>query len=240
MKAFLLAAGQGTRLRPLTDSLPKCLVPIAGVPLLRIWLNWCCRYGIDEVLINTHAHASAVREYVAVNKPYGLRITVTHEPELLGSAGTIRHNRAFVAGVERFAILYADVLTNADFAGMAAFHDSHRGAATLGVYHVAEPSRCGIVTTDANGLITEFIEKPRRPATDLAFSGLMIANPAVVDEIPPKSPADLGFDLLPKLVSRMYAFPIADYLIDIGTMERYQTAQAEWTEATWRHEGIAC
>jgi mannose-1-phosphate guanylyltransferase len=240
VKAFLLAAGQGTRLRPLTNSLPKCLVPIAGVPLLGIWLNWCCRYGIDEVLINTHAHAGAVREYLAANKPHGLRITVTHEPELLGSAGTIRHNREFLAEAQRFAILYADVLTNADFARMAAFHDRHRGLATLGVYHVAQPSSCGIVTTAANGLITEFIEKPRRPATDLAFSGLMIASPAVVDEIPPKLPADLGFDLLPKLVSRMYAFPIADYLIDIGTMDRYQTAQAEWTDSARLRQGIAC
>jgi mannose-1-phosphate guanylyltransferase len=240
VKAFLLAAGEGTRLRPLTDSVPKCLVPIAGVPLLGIWLNWCCRYGIDDVLINTHAHASAVHEYVAANKPHGLRITVTHEPELLGSAGTVRHNRAFVADDQRFAILYADVLTNADFAGMAAFHNSHGGVATLGVYQVSEPSRCGIVNTDANALITKFVEKPRRPPTNLAFSGLMIASPAVLDEIPPKLPADLGFDLFPRLVSRMYAFPITDYLMDIGTMERYEAAQAEWTYSACRDQGIAC
>lgn len=228
MKAFLLAAGHGSRLRPLTDSIPKCLVPIGGVPLLGIWLNWCRQYGIDDVLVNTHAHDGVVSDYLHANNEHGIRVTVSYEPELLGSAGTLRYNQGFVADVQRFAILFADVLTQADFTSMTAFHDAHRAPATIGVYRVAEPSRCGIATVDPHCLVVNFVEKPQHPSSNLAFSGLMIANPAVLDEVPAKLPADIGFDLLPRLICRMYAFTINEYLIDIGNMERYQTAQAEW------------
>jgi mannose-1-phosphate guanylyltransferase len=111
MKAFLLAAGNGTRLRPLTDSVPKCLLPVRGVPLLEIWLNNCKAAGITDVLVNTHAHAETVRKFAAAQKS-GVRIRIAEEPELLGSAGTLAKNREFVSGEESFVVLYADVLTN--------------------------------------------------------------------------------------------------------------------------------
>jgi mannose-1-phosphate guanylyltransferase len=227
MKAFLLAAGDGTRLRPLTHSIPKCLVPIRGVPLLSIWLNWCRKYTIDEVLINTHAHAQAVYDYLVAND-FGVRVTISHEPQLLGSAGTLLQNRAFIAGEPRFAILYADVLTNANFASMIAFHDQCQSPATIGVYHVTEPRHCGIVLTGDNGVVTDFVEKPQQPRSDLAFAGLMIASPAVLDQIPQKHPSDIGLDLLPRLLNHMYAFTISDYLVDIGTIEKYEATQSEW------------
>jgi mannose-1-phosphate guanylyltransferase len=111
MKGFLLAAGIGTRLRPLTDTIPKCLVPIKGTPLLGIWLQWCEMYGVDQVLLNSHAHSEAVRDYIGAYRG-PVQVTVTYEPELLGSAGTLHVNRAFVAREKEFAVLYADVLTN--------------------------------------------------------------------------------------------------------------------------------
>jgi mannose-1-phosphate guanylyltransferase len=93
MKGFLLGAGNGTRLRPLTNSTPKCLVPIRGGPLLAIWLQWCAMYDIDQVLLNSHAHSESVRRYLnAYRGP--VQVTLTHEPELLGSAGTVHMNRA--------------------------------------------------------------------------------------------------------------------------------------------------
>ena len=116
MKGFLLAAGVGTRLRPLTYAIPKCLVPIRGTPLLAIWLEWCAMYGIDEILLNSHAHSDRVREFVDASRG-PVRVTLTHEPELLGSAGTVHVNRKFVAGEKEFAVLYADVLTNCRLAG---------------------------------------------------------------------------------------------------------------------------
>jgi mannose-1-phosphate guanylyltransferase len=111
MKAFLLAAGEGTRLRPLTDSIPKCLVPIRQKPLLEIWLQLCARSGIREVLINLHSHADAVRSFVA-GRDFGVQIRLFEEPRLLGSAGTIAANRAWVQPDPYFWVFYADVLTN--------------------------------------------------------------------------------------------------------------------------------
>jgi mannose-1-phosphate guanylyltransferase len=228
-KAFILAGGKGTRLRPITDTIPKCLVPIQGVPLLTIWLRACRAAGIEEVLINLHAHAKAVRSFLA-HKDYGLKVCMMEEESLLGSAGTLRANRQWVAQDESFWVFYADVLNRADLTSMARFHEQRRPAATLGVYEVPDPRLCGIVSVLPDGTIDHFVEKPDNPPGKLAFTGLMIATVPVLDMIPDRTPADIGFDVLPKLTGRMLAFPIRDYLIDIGTLENYQKAQATWPD----------
>jgi mannose-1-phosphate guanylyltransferase len=227
MKAFLLAAGHGTRLRPITNTIPKCLVPIRGVPLLSIWLELCRKFGIDEVLINVHAHAAVVRDFLRENAN-GIRAQVVEEEELLGSAGTLRHNRGWIAAEELFWVFYADVLCQPDLGGMLELHLRRRPTATLGVYEVPDPSRCGIVSTDADGIIQQFVEKPSVPIGNLAFAGVMIAAPEMIEMIPPNGPADIGFHVLPRLIGRMQAFRIGSYVIDIGTMENYQTAQRTW------------
>src|SRR5689334_1831471 len=147
MKAFLLAAGNGTRLRPLTDNAPKCLLPIQGVPLLEIWLNNCKAAGITGVLVNAHAHAEAVKQFAATQKN-GVKVSVAEETRLHGSAGTLAENRTFVAGDEVFFVLYGDVLTNVDLRRMLAFHYQKNLAATLGIYHAPDPTRCGVVSMD--------------------------------------------------------------------------------------------
>jgi mannose-1-phosphate guanylyltransferase len=227
VKAFLLAAGPGSRLRPMTDAVPKCLVPIRGTPMLSIWLQACKRFGIEEVLINLHAHAAAVSEFLRqdINGP---RVRVVVEQQLLGSAGTLRANRDWVNSDEFFWVFYADVLNCADLEGMLRVHQKRKPAATLGVYEVPDPRRCGIVTADGDGVIQQFVEKPEHPAGNLAFSGLMIGTPAVLDVIPSSVPADIGFHVLPQLAGRMIAYSISDYLLDIGTMENYEKAQATW------------
>lgn len=227
MKAFLLAGGHGVRLRPITDTTPKCLVPIKGVPLLSIWLQLCKRIGIDEVLINVHAHAQAVREFLERDTS-GVAVRVVAERQLLGSAGTLRVNRDWVSSDDFFWVFYADVLNRADFAGMLHLHRQRMPAATLGLYQVPDPSRCGIVRIGHDGVIHEFVEKPANPASNLAFSGLMIGTPELLDVIPESTPADIGFHVLPQLTGRMLGFHIHDYLIDIGTMENYERAQATW------------
>lgn len=227
MKAFLLAAGHGTRLRPITDSIPKCLVPIRGVPLLAIWLQQCTGLGIDEVLINLHAHAATVRAFLRQNSD-GVRVRVVEESRLLGSAGTLRASRDWVGSDDLFWVFYADVLNRADLDGMLRLHRQRRPAATLGVYEVPDPRRCGIVRTNEDGVIEQFIEKPADPVGNLAFSGLMIGTPEMLSVIPDDTPADIGLHVLPRLTGRMLAFPIRDYLIDIGTMENYQWAQRTW------------
>lgn len=227
MKAFILAAGNGTRLKPLTDTLPKCLVPIRGVPMLSIWLRLCRDVGVTEVTVNLHSHADAVQRFLAENDPE-VPVRVAEEPELLGSGGTLRQNRRWIAGEDRFWVFYGDVLTTANLAPMLALHDSASPAATLGLYRVANPSECGIATLDERGVITEFVEKPIQPRGDLAFSGVMIGTPAMLDEIPTVSPADIGFHLLPRLAGRMAGFHIREYLRDIGTLSAYTAAQRDW------------
>jgi mannose-1-phosphate guanylyltransferase len=227
MKAFLLAAGNGTRLRPLTDTKPKCLLSVKGQPLLAIWLELCRRSGITDILLNVHAHAQLVREFVSQVQT-GPRITVFEEPDLLGSGGTIAANRRWVSSEAYFWVLYADVLTNGAFMPMLQFHQVHKPAATMGVYRVPDPKRCGIVTMNHERQITEFIEKPVNPSSNLAFSGVLIGTQAMLDAIPDSSPADLGRDVLPRLTGQMYAYEIPDFLMDIGTMENYKQAQATW------------
>jgi len=227
MKAFLLAGGLGTRLRPLTDVTPKCLLPVQGVPLLQIWFDTCRQYGIDEILINIHSHGDAVRGFIDEHRG-SQRVHLFEETALLGSAGTILANREWVSKERSFWVFYADVLTNINLSQMLAFHD-HRGqVATIGVYEVPEPSRCGIVQVDGQGVVRDFVEKPQAPSGNLAFSGLMLATAALLDVIPDTTPVDLGFHVLPQLVGRMAAYRISDFIIDIGTLETYGAAQINW------------
>ena len=227
MKAFLLAGGLGTRLRPLTDNTPKCLLPIQGIPMLQIWFALCREYGIDEVLINIHSHGDAVRKFIKGEK-HGLKVHLFEETTLLGSAGTVLANRNWVRKENCFWVFYADVLTTTNLDQMEAFHSSRRQMATIGVYQVADPSRCGIVQVDHSGIVRDFVEKPKVPISNLAFSGLMLAIPAILDLIPGASPVDLGFHVLPQMVGRMAAYRIPDFLIDMGTLETYQIAQETW------------
>jgi mannose-1-phosphate guanylyltransferase len=227
MKAFLLAGGLGTRLRPLTDNTPKCLLPIQGTPMLEIWFALCRKYGIDEVLINVHSHGDAVGKFIAESNDT-LKVHLFEETRLLGSAGTVLANREWVSRENAFWVLYADVLTTTNLNQMLAFHNKRGQMATIGVYEVADPSRCGIVQLDDSGIVFDFVEKPKVPVGRLAFSGLMLATPAIMDLIPDSSPTDLGFHVLPRLVGQMAAYPIPDYLIDIGTLETYRSAQETW------------
>lgn len=227
MKAFLLAAGIGSRLRPLTDAIPKCLVPVRGRPLLAIWLELLQQSGIREVLINVHAHADAVQRFLA-DRFVDLEVTVAQESQLLGSAGTLAANREWLGSETSFWVLYADVLTNTNLQEMLRFHQSHPSAATLGVYRVPDARRCGIAVADHAGRIVNFQEKPPRPCGNLAFAGVLIGTPALLDAIPAKRPADLGFDVFPRLTGRMFAYPIRNFLLDIGTIENYEQAQSSW------------
>lgn len=227
MKAFLLLAGHGTRLRPLTDAVPKCLLSIGGTPLLDIWLNLCARAGITEVLLNLHAHADLIERHIKCCKP-PVKIYLAREERLLGSAGTLAENRAWVRSDPDFWVIYSDVLTNTDLKRISEFHFRHSAVATLGLYQVPDPSRCGVARVDEDGVIVDFQEKPPNPRSNWVFSGLMMAKTRFLDFIPSDRPADIGSHVLPRLVGKMRGFPITDYLLDIGTKANYARAQATW------------
>jgi mannose-1-phosphate guanylyltransferase len=227
MKAFLLAAGRGTRLRPITDTTPKCLVRIGDRALLDIWLDALVRVGVHEVLINLHHLASVVRAYlVARSGPPAVRLV--EEPELLGSAGTLLANRDFVNGEEMFLAINADNLTDFDLRGLVNAHRAGGAIATLSVFRSPRPSECGVVDVE-DGRVAGYVEKPVDPPSDLANAGMYAFHPSVLEVIAGPPPKDIGYDLLPRLVGRARAVTIDGcYFIDIGTPAALERARDEW------------
>ncbi len=230
MKAFLLAAGLGTRLRPLTEHTPKCLVPINGKPLLAYWLELMEQHGITEVLINLHYLADQVRDFLNDHSPAKLSVVLFDEPELLGSGGTLRENKHFVDGESDFFILYADNLTNIDLSAFYQFHKAKGQVFSMALNRVDNPSSCGIATLSQDDIITSFVEKPAHPTSNLANAGVYIAKPEILDLLPNKPITDIGYDLLPLLSNRMAGWQMTDYLIDIGTFDNLRKAEQEWPQ----------
>jgi mannose-1-phosphate guanylyltransferase len=231
MKAFLLGAGLGSRLRPLTDTVPKCLVEVGGGPMLDIWLDALAAAGVDEVLLNTHHLADLVAQHVA-RRSEPPRVRLSHEQVLLGSAGTLLANREFVDGEDMFLVVYADNLTDFDLTLLVDAHRSGGMAATLSVFHTPRPSECGIVDVRA-GRVVGFVEKPSNPASDLANAGMYAFSPQVIDEVRGPLPRDIGFDLLPRLVGRAGVVSIGDsFFLDIGTPAALELARSVWKGGT--------
>jgi mannose-1-phosphate guanylyltransferase len=227
MKAFLLAAGVGSRLRPITDTIPKCMVVIDDRPLLDIWLDAFGRAGIDEVLVNLHHMPDVVRHHIAARTgPPTVR--TFFEPELLGSAGTLTANRQWVDGEEFFLACYADNLTDFDLRSLIDAHRANGSIATLAVFHSERPSAGGVVELDNAGRVIGFVEKPSEPPSDLTNAGIYAFNPSVLDEIDGIPPSDIGYDLLPRLVGRAQAVLVEGYFRDIGTADAYLRATEEW------------
>jgi mannose-1-phosphate guanylyltransferase len=227
VKAFLLAAGIGSRLRPITDTIPKCMVIIDDRPLLDIWLDAFDRAGIDEVLINLHHLPDVVRRHLtARNGPPEVR--TVFEPELLGSAGTLVANRQWVDGEEAFLACYADNLTDFNLRSLVDIHRENGGIATLAVFHSERPSAGGVVELDATGIVIGFEEKPSTPVSDLTNAGMYAFHPSVLDEVDGMPPYDIGYDLLPRLVGRTKAILVEGFFRDVGTLDAYRRARKEW------------
>ena len=233
MKAFLLAAGVGTRLRPLTDTMPKCMLAIGGRPLLDIWLDEFHRAGVDEVLVNLHYLPDIVRSHLAT-RAGPPTVHTFFEPELLGSAGTLAANREWVKGEDFFLACNADNLTDFDLRSLIAAHRRHRPFATLTVFHSLNPASGGVVDIDGSGTVTGFTEKPPQPVSDLTNAGMYAFDSCVLDEIGFPPPRDIGYDLLPRLVGRARAVLVDGYFRDIGTPEAYRRASEEWPEEAAR------
>jgi mannose-1-phosphate guanylyltransferase len=230
VKAILLAAGLGTRLRPLTDTTPKCLLPVRGKPLLQYWFENLVAAGVPEVLVNTHWLDEHVDAFVAGRESRQLKITTFREPILLGTAGTILANRAWWSNASEVLIIYADNFTNVRIADILRFHRSHDLPFTLGAFETEEPHRCGIVDLDQAGTVVDFVEKPQNPRTNLAAAGLYVADPVLLNQVLARDAKsggtyDLGRHVLPQLVGRMRAYHLQGAFLDIGTPESYRQAQ---------------
>lgn len=228
-KALLLAAGIGSRLRPLTEKTPKCLLPVCGKPILGWWLDRLERHGVEEVVVNTHYLADQVARYLDARRG-GLRIHISEEPELLGSAGTLAANwDRLTAAAGPFLVCNADTLTDVDLSELLATHAAGGQPMTLTVFESPEPSSCGIVELDERGVVVSFEEKPANPRSNLANGGVYVMTSQVEPDLPGHAPADIGYELLPRFVGRMTAFRWTGVLHDIGTVESYEQASPLWS-----------
>ncbi len=224
MKAILLCAGLGTRLRPLTNKTPKCLMKIKGKPLLQIWLEQLTKNGVNEFLINTHHLSSKINDFVRKSK-YREKITVMYEANLLGTAGTLLSNSNFF-NQEDGLLIHADNYCSADLYKFMNFHFSRprNCEITMMTFRTNEASKCGIVVTDSDNIVREFYEKKNNPPGNLANGAIYILSNKALQEIKNKyyNAKDFSLEIIPEFLNRIYSYEINELLIDIGTIENYK------------------
>jgi D,D-heptose 1,7-bisphosphate phosphatase len=228
VRGLLLAAGVGSRLRPLTDTVPKCLVPIADWTPLDLWVDRLADAGVREARINTHSLAEVVRAHIdQVNKSGRLKLSEAYEPALLGSAGTIAANADLADETDEVFIVYADNISDINLRPLIAFHRHHGDPLTMVLFRAPEPRACGIAEMDAACCVTSFVEKPDQPASDLANAGLYVASKAAYREIAGMRAFDIARDVLPRFLGRMRGWVWGGYYLDIGTPEALERARLD-------------
>ncbi len=229
MRALLLAAGTGTRLRPLTLHVPKCLVEIGGQPLLERWLEMLFEAGIDRVLVNKHWLAEQVDSH-CMSSRFGGRVDLVHEVELLGTAGTILANEPYFAN-ESFLVAHADNLTDFDVNGLRAAHELRpkHCCMTMLAFDTDAPKSCGILELDDACVVQGFHEKVDDPPGSLANAAVYILEPEVIHYISTfgRNNVDFSTEVIPAFVGRILAVQTRGYHRDIGTPESLAAAVAD-------------
>jgi mannose-1-phosphate guanylyltransferase len=203
VKAFLLAAGLGTRLGPLTADRPKCLVPVGGRAVLLRNLDWLRSQDIHEVVINLHHNAAAVLEAVGDGSGLGVSVAYSREPELLGTAGGVLAARPLI-GDDTFLIVYADNLFDVRLGAVIDGHRRSGAMATMALFEREDVGSSGVAMMTEDGWITEFQEKPRAGTerSHWVNAGLLVCEPTVYDAIPAMAPTDLSVDVMSVLAHR--------------------------------------
>ena len=230
---MVLAAGQGTRLWPLTECIPKCMVILGDKPLLEHTIQWLRQHGVVELIINLHHLPDVVMNHFGDGSRWGVHITYSLEPEPLGTAGGVKN----VADSfdSPFFVWYGDNLSTCDLHRLYRFHKSRGGAATIALHYREDPTASGIVALDEQGRITRFVEKPK---PDQVFShwvsaGIFVLESQVLEAIPPGGTSDFGRDVFPALLSEgahLYGYRMlgTEDLWWIDTPQDLKRVQLEW------------
>ncbi|MGA2220659.1 MAG: nucleotidyltransferase family protein [Verrucomicrobiia bacterium] len=234
MKAFILAAGLGTRLRSLGLDVPKVMVPIGGKPVLQHHIELFREQGISELIINLHYMPEKITSYFGDGSKFGVAITYSLEPKLLGTAGAVKKMEHLLRDGP-FIVFYGDNLVRIRFAPLLEFHRARKALATIALFESPEPWTGGVVETDAAGRVLRFIEKPdpKQVSTNLISAGIFVVEPQVLNEISAGQFYDFGKDLFPKLLAErkpLYAMKPEAYVQDVGTPERLAKAQKDYEE----------
>lgn len=225
MQAVILVGGEGTRLRPLTSTVPKPVVPLVDRPFISFMLEWLCGHGIDDVIMSCGFLATSVRNVLGDGSAYGVRLRFVEEPDPRGTAGALKFAESLLD--ECFVMLNGDVLTDIDLTKQIAQHERTGAAATLALVPVEDPSAYGLVCLDGECAVTDFIEKPSADSieTNLISAGAYVLERNVLEHILPERNVSIEREVWPQLIGAgLYGFPSDGYWLDIGTPERYLQA----------------
>jgi mannose-1-phosphate guanylyltransferase len=222
VQAVILVGGEGTRLRPLTSTVPKPVVPLVDRPFIVYMLEWLRGHGVQDVILSCGFLATSVRNVLGDGSQLGLRIRFVEEPEPRGTAGALKYAEELLD--ERFLMLNGDVLTDIDLTAQIAQHERTGAVGTLALVPVADPSAYGLVRLEDDGSVREFVEKP--PAdqidTNLISAGAYVLERSVLDLVPAGKAVSIEREVWPRLVGAgLYGFAADAYWLDIGTPERY-------------------
>jgi mannose-1-phosphate guanylyltransferase len=241
LKALILAGGFGTRLRPLTYTRPKHLLPIANLPHIEHVFDLLQRHGVDEAVLLTSYLAEAFEETVEHAAERGLKLGVRHEEEPLGTAGALKNAQEIVAD-DTFLAFNGDVLTDVDLTAVVDFHRDREAEASLVLAPVEDPSAFGVVPTEPDGRVLGFIEKPPRgqAPTNLINAGIYVLEPRVLDRIPSGRVYSAERELFPEIAKdrSMYALGTDAYWMDIGTPEKFLQANLDALEGRYVCEAV--
>ena len=234
-QTMILAAGEGTRLQPLTLDTPKILLHLAGEPLLKHLIGWLRRHGCSEVAINLHHLPEKTRSYLGDGSSFNLkRVYYSPEETLLGTAGGVKRAGAFFTST--FVVVYGDVVPVFDLDAMFRFHRERGAVATIALIEMPKPWEAGIVEVNGTGKVSSFIEKPSRDSGcgNLGNGGVYILEKDVLFYIPDDQNCDFGHDIFPRLLAQKlpvygYRLPAGEHIIDIGDFDRYRQAEEDLT-----------
>ena len=233
MQALILAGGEGTRLRPLTSTVPKPVVPLVDRPFIRFMLDWLKLHGVDDVVMSCGHLASGVRNVLGDGSAFGIRLRYVEEPRPLGTGGALKYAESLLD--DRFLMLNGDVLTDIDLTAQMAQHEQTGAVATLALTPVEDPSAYGLVRTRERGEVTEFVEKPAPDQIDThnISAGAYVLEGTVLELLEAEQPASIERDVFPRLVGEgLYGYVSDGYWLDIGTPERYLEGTFDILEGT--------
>ncbi|MFH1486884.1 MAG: NDP-sugar synthase [Chloroflexota bacterium] len=224
LHGVILVGGEGTRLRPLTNNVPKPMVPIVNRPFLEHMLAHLRGHGIEDVTLAICYLPDRIRSHFGDGEGFGVKLSYAVESSPRGTAGAVKNAEEHIKGT--FFAFNGDVFTDLDLSAMLAFHRKMKAKATIALTPVEDPSAFGVVETDANGRVRAFIEKPKREeaTTNMINAGTYILEPEVLDHVPPDTFYMFERGLFPLLVERgdpVYAYPSDDYWMDIGNPQQY-------------------
>jgi NDP-sugar pyrophosphorylase family protein len=231
-KAMILAAGEGTRLRPLTADIPKSLLPVGSDPIIVYQLHCLRSYGVRKVAINLYHNGDRIKAALSNGVEFGMDVQYSPEETLLGTAGGVKRMETFFD--ETFYVVYGDTISDVNLSSMARFHRRKQALMTITLFKTEHTWETGIVETDEDGKLLSFTEKPPKgkERSNLSNGGIYILEPEIFRYIPEDNPSDFGYDVLPRLIEdnvSVYGYLLnpGDYLIDIGTVEKYNQANAD-------------